>query len=79
MSPPDAYHVTPVSGEEYGWEIRVEGKSRAESRYQSKVEAIAAARRLARSHGDCQVLIHHRDGSIERCDCGSRSRRVDPR
>lgn len=59
------YHVAPVPGDEYGWEIKSEGRRRAESMHQSKHEAVREARRFARTHPVCQIVVHRRDGTIE--------------
>jgi hypothetical protein len=59
------YHVAPVPGDEYGWEIKSEGRHRAESMHQSKHEAVQEARRFARTHPVCQIVVHRKDGTIE--------------
>lgn len=57
------YHVTP---HERGWQIRREGADRALETFDTKREAVARGRVVARNqHG--MLLIHTRDGQIQTC------------
>lgn len=67
MMSPTVYHVARAWDEEYGWEIRAEGAARAQTLFQSRDEAFAAARRLARAQPGTPVYLHHADGSVEPC------------
>ena len=57
------YHVTP--GKDGGWKIKEETASRASSSHETKVEAIARAKELAKKQELGQIVIHKQDGSIQ--------------
>lgn len=57
------YHVTPA---EEGWRVTAERAERASALAPSKQEAIERARELARRQKPSQVIVHRRDGTIER-------------
>ncbi len=57
------YDVTP---HEEGWQVKRRGAARASSVHSTKEEAIQAARALAHNNEPSQVVVHRRDGTIER-------------
>ena len=57
-----SYHVAP---HEDGWEVKLEGASRATSVHATKDEATGAARELARKNEPSQVVIHRLDGTVQ--------------
>lgn len=57
-------HVVP---HERGWAVRGEGRVRATSFHRTQLEAVEAARTIARRLGG-EVLIHGRSGRIRRRD-----------
>ena len=57
------YHVLP-RGE--GWALEGEGAERAASRHDTKKEAVARGRELARSAAPSRLVIHGADGKIQR-------------
>ena len=57
------YHVVPAP--HYRWEVREEGVSRVLSSHPSKEKAQEVALRHALNSRPSQVMIHHRDGSLE--------------
>jgi hypothetical protein len=58
------YHVV-YDSDGKQWRVLRENASRASSVHTTKKEAIAAGRKLAKSHVPGQLVIHKRDGSIE--------------
>lgn len=57
-------HVVPHAG---GWAVRGEGAERASGVYDTKDEATAAARGIARNQGT-ELVVHGRDGRIQSKD-----------
>lgn len=55
------YHLQPAGDD--GWEIRAEGAERATRVFDTKDEALTAARELARTTVPSELVIHRRDGS----------------
>jgi len=45
-----------------GWQVQAEGASRATSVHQTKAEAVAAGKKLARSKSPSQLLVYKQDG-----------------
>lgn len=64
MAKRPAQHVVPDDGD---WAVRREGSSRVSSRHDTKKEAVAAARRIARNQ-QTELIIHRKDGTIQRRD-----------
>ena len=58
------YHV--VRGEPDGWNIVQEGSGQVVSRHRSRIEAILQGQNLARSHEYSLLVVHDRDGHIDR-------------
>jgi hypothetical protein len=56
-------HVVPHDAA--GWDVRKEGASRAERRFDTKHDAEVHARELYRTTG-APVVIHRRDGTVQR-------------
>jgi hypothetical protein len=56
------YHVAPDSK---GWSIKGEGDERVSQLFPNKLAAVSAARRLARTAGTGDVVVHRPDGRIE--------------
>jgi uncharacterized protein YjbJ (UPF0337 family) len=54
------YVVTPHA--DGGWKVQVHGAGRASSVHQTKAEAQAAGKELARSHAPSQLLVYKKDG-----------------
>lgn len=54
-----------VRPEEEGWAVRSDG-GRATSYHETKKQALATARRLARRHEPSRLVIHAGDGSVQR-------------
>jgi len=52
-----------VRGNNGGWQVRVEGKTRAQSIHNTQAEAATAAKQIARRN-NAELLIHSRDGRI---------------
>jgi len=63
MSNRKTYHVTPKSGG--GWNVKLENSSRASSSHNTKAEAIAKAKDLAKNQPLGQVVIHKKDSVIQ--------------
>lgn len=59
------YHVVPDT-ETGSWKVKAEGAQRASSVHRTKAEAERAARELAKNHPLGQVVIHRRDGTIQK-------------
>ncbi len=57
------YHVTPRT--DGGWNVKKENASRASSSHDTKTEAIARAKELAKKQALGQVIIHKQDGMIQ--------------
>ena len=57
------YHVTPRTNG--GWDVKEENASRVSSRHDTKAEAIARAKELAKKQTHGQVIIHKQDGTIQ--------------
>lgn len=57
------YHVTPRT--DGGWNVKEENASRAFSSHDTKAEAIARAKELAKKQALGQVIIHKQDGTIQ--------------
>lgn len=57
-------HVVPHAD---GWAVRGDGAERATGVYETKAEAIAAARGIARNQGT-ELVIHGHDGRIQSKD-----------
>jgi uncharacterized protein YdaT len=57
------YHVIPAAE---GWRVTAQGAERASAVRPTKREAVQRARELARSQPPSQVVVHRRDGTIER-------------
>ena len=55
------YHLLP---NDEGWEIRAEGADRATKKFDTKDEALDAARDLARNAEPSQLIIHRTDGTV---------------
>ncbi|HVS16100.1 MAG TPA: DUF2188 domain-containing protein [Thermoanaerobaculia bacterium] len=56
------YHVVPSNDR---WEVRTEGAQRATSVHETKREAVAAARQLARGKEPSQLVVHRLDGTVQ--------------
>lgn len=52
-----------VRGNNGGWQVRVEGKTRAQSIHNTQAEAATVAKQIARRN-KAELLIHGRDGRI---------------
>ena len=63
MSRRKTYHVT--SRTDGGWNVKEENASRASSSHDTKAEAIARAKELAKKQALGQVIIHKQDGTIQ--------------
>ena len=60
-----AVHVRPKPGE--GWEVRKSGEGRLTHQFPSKREALVFARSVGKQR-KADLIIHGRDGRIERVD-----------
>lgn len=58
----DRIHVISRSS---GWAVKKERRNRASKVYGSKVEAVRGAQKMAK-RGGSDVIVHRRDGSIQR-------------
>lgn len=58
------YHVKPTDSS--GWKVQKSGGKRAAAVIESKTNAIHQAYRLAKSQPSGQLVIHKRDGSIQK-------------
>lgn len=56
------YHVVK---DDSNWKIKGENSTRATSVHETKAEAVSAARDLAKSQGNSQVIIHKENGRIQ--------------
>jgi uncharacterized protein YdaT len=56
------YHVVSNDG---SWKVKGENSARASSVHETKAEAVNAARELAKSQGNTQVIIHKQNGRIQ--------------
>ncbi|HVS64467.1 MAG TPA: DUF2188 domain-containing protein [Thermoanaerobaculia bacterium] len=56
------FHVVPKDDR---WEVRGEGAQRATSVHETKREAVAAARQLARDKEPSRLVVHRIDGSVQ--------------
>lgn len=65
MADRKVYHVIP-DGDSGSWKVRAEGGRRASSVHKTKAEAEQAARNLARNGPLGQMVIHGRDGKIQK-------------
>ena len=63
MSNIKIYHVAPSRNR---WEIKAEGAQRATKLHDTKQQAVAEARELAQKQRPSQLVVHKRDGTIER-------------
>ncbi|QSR88271.1 DUF2188 domain-containing protein [Methylacidiphilum caldifontis] len=63
MSRSKTYHVTPRT--DGGWNVKEENGSRASSSHDTKTEAIALAKELAKKQALGQVIIHKQGGTIQ--------------
>lgn len=50
---------------EEGWEVRREGAEEPESVYETKDDALEAARGLAHSREPSRLVVHRKDGSVQ--------------
>ena len=64
MSSKRNQHVVPHAD---GWAVRGDGAERASGVYDTKAEATAAARSIARNQGT-ELVVHGRDGRIQSKD-----------
>ena len=65
-----------VRGNNGGWQVRVEGKTRAQSIHNTQAEAAAVGKEIARRNKS-ELLVHGRDGKIrERSTFGHDPRRI---
>ena len=62
------HHVAPHP--DGGWSVQKGGATRASKHFDNKEDAISWAREIAR-HQQTELVIHRRDGTVERKDpCG---------
>jgi hypothetical protein len=59
-----------VISRKHSWAVKKEGLSRASKVYRTKETAVVGARRLKKAGHD--VIVHKRDGSIERWEKAAR-------
>jgi hypothetical protein len=65
-----------IRGNNGGWQVRVEGKTRAQSIHNTQAEAAAVGKEIARRNKS-ELLVHGRDGKIrERSTFGHDPRRI---
>jgi hypothetical protein len=65
-----------IRGNNGGWQVRVEGKTRAQSIHNTQAEAAAVGKEIARRNKS-ELLVHGRDGKIrERSMFGHDPRRI---
>jgi uncharacterized protein YdaT len=62
MADRKVYHVAPKDEQ---WEVKAEGAQRATKLTDTKKEALAAAKDLAKNQKPSQVVIHRTDGTIQ--------------
>lgn len=60
---PTALYVRP---DDEGWIVGTDGAKRAASRHETKRQAVKAARELAASKAPSRLVIHRRDGSVQK-------------
>jgi hypothetical protein len=73
---PKQSDVHVVQGKNGGWQVRLEGSTRAQSTYNTQAEAVQAGRAIARRN-ESELLIHGRDGKIrDRSTFGQDPRRT---
>lgn len=60
---PTVFHVRP--GEE-GWTLGADGASSPSTRHETKRQAVNAARELAAGSAPSRLVIHRRDGSVQK-------------
>ena len=73
---PNQGDVHVVRGNNGGWQVRVEGKTRAQSIHNTQAEAAAVGKEIARRNKS-ELLVHGRDGKIrERSTFGHDPRRI---
>jgi hypothetical protein len=66
----EVYHIL-FESDVSAWKVEKEGSPRAITRTEAKDAAIKAAKKLARSATQGEVIIHRKDGEIqERCKYG---------
>lgn len=58
------YHVLP--GEHGGWDVQQENSGKVVSSHQSRIEAILQGRDLAKGHEYSLLVIHDREGKMEK-------------
>lgn len=56
------FRVTP-NGD--GWQIKVEGQDKPKSKFETKKEALEAARDLAHKEVPSQLVVHRQDGTVQ--------------
>lgn len=61
---PTIYHVRP--GEEDDWVVVSDGAKQPSSRHETKRVAVRAARDLAARKAPSRLVIHRRDGSVQK-------------
>jgi ABC-type uncharacterized transport system ATPase subunit len=74
LGPGGADLLGPVGGITYivrfdpraGWQVQREGASRASSRHATKAAAVARGKELAARKGPARLIVHRKDGSVER-------------
>jgi len=64
--PNDNHHVVPNS-DRGGWDIKRSGASRSSGHFETKQDAVDAARDISRSQGT-ELKIHNRNGQISQSD-----------
>ena len=63
MSKRKTYHVVHSKGG--GWDVKGENASRASSSHETKSEAVARGKELAKNQPLGQIVIHKGDGTIQ--------------
>ncbi|OHB62624.1 MAG: hypothetical protein A2Y77_02015 [Planctomycetes bacterium RBG_13_62_9] len=58
------YHV--VTGEGAGWNVTQENSGQVVGSHRTKTEAILQGRDLARTHEYCLLVVHDRQGGLEK-------------
>lgn len=49
-----------------GWAVKREGATRAYRRFKSKDDAVVSANRLQRNNPSNRIIIHKRDGTVDK-------------
>lgn len=62
MASRKTYHVSPAKN---GWKVQAEGSQRASSNHDTKSDAVARARELAKAQPTGQMIIHKQDGTFQ--------------